>query len=212
MNKQCPSVNLQVGRLLASPSSSTWRQPSSWRARLALELRLRLVLLARIKCPTSKSSMRLQLPFSWLLPTPQTSVTVQPARNWPPSMSNISHRITEPSSLMRETVVGRLMSQDGGHLPRQRHVWVLSTERTHVHAIHDNTETKCEDGWRCKPTDTPLEPPKAQVTRSLAWATYSSRRTGVPSLLGPCHCTAHVLWCVLVHAWLCGRLRCFVAR
>ena len=51
------------------------------------------------------------------------------------------------------------MSQDGRHLPRQRHVWVLSTERTHVHAIHDNTETKCEDGWRCKPTDAPLQPP-----------------------------------------------------
>ena len=58
-----------------------------------------------------------------------------------------------------ETVVDRLMSQDGGHLPRQRHVWVLSTERTHVHAIYDNTETKCEDGWRCKPTDAPLQPP-----------------------------------------------------
>ena len=51
---------------------------------------------------TSTSSVRLQLAFSSLLPTLQTSVTVQPARNWPPSMSNISHRITEPSGLMRK--------------------------------------------------------------------------------------------------------------
>ena len=42
------------------------------------------------------------------------------------------------------------------------------------------------------------------MTRSLAWATYSSRRTSVPSLLGPCHCTAHVLWCVLVHGCAVG--------
>ena len=41
-----------------------------------------------------------------------------------------------------ETVVGRLMSQDGRNLPRQLHVWVLSTGRSHVHAIHDNTETQ----------------------------------------------------------------------
>ena len=32
MDKQCPSENLQVGRLLASPSSSTWRRPSRWPA------------------------------------------------------------------------------------------------------------------------------------------------------------------------------------
>ena len=67
------------------------------------------------------------------------------------------------------------MSQDGRHLPRQRHVWVLSTGRTHVHAIHDNTETKCEGGWLCKPTDAPLEPPNCVTVptklRSCSWQT-----------------------------------------
>ena len=77
--------------------------------------------------------------------------------------------------------MGRLMSQDGRHLPRQRHVWILSTERTHVHAIHDNTETKCEEGRRCKPTDTPLEPPNYVTvpTKLGSWSWQTKVRTSV---------------------------------
>ena len=77
--------------------------------------------------------------------------------------------------------MGRLMSQDGRHLPRQRHVWVLSTERTHVHAIHDNTETKCEGGWLCKPTDAPLEPPNCVTvpTKLTSWSWQTKVRTVV---------------------------------
>ena len=73
------------------------------------------------------------------------------------------------------------MSQDARHLPRQRHVWVLSTGRTHVHAIHDNTETKCEGGWRCKPTDAPLEPPNYVTvpTKLRSWSWQTKVRTVV---------------------------------